>query len=195
VSETVWPDTGGGYGTNYALPSWQQGIDMSRNGGSTILRNSPDVACVADAIWLIAENGQQFNTGGTSAAAPLWAGLAALANQQAAANGQPYIGFINPALYAIGKSSRYASAFHDVTVGNNAVSCCGTNQFFACPGYDLCTGWGTPTGSNLIAALLAPPVPLTITPAALKFSGPVGGPFLPAAQAFVLTNDSNAPFA
>lgn len=194
VSETVWPDTGGGYGTNYALPSWQQGIDMSHNGGSTTLRNSPDVACVADAIWLIAENGQQFNTGGTSAAAPLWAGLAALANQQAAANGQPYIGFINPALYAIGKSSLYASSFHDITVGNNAVSCCGTNQFFACPGYDLCTGWGTPIGGNLIAALLAPPVPLTITPAALTFSGPFGGPFVPAALAFVLTNDSNVPF-
>ena len=151
----------GGFGTNYALPTWQQGLDMGRNGGSTHLRNSPDVACVADSIWLVANNGEQFDTAGTSASAPLWAGLAALANQQAAANGQPPIGFINPALYAIGKSSRYASTFHDTTVGNNTNTCCGTNRFYACPGYDLCTGWGTPIGSNLIAALLAPPVPLT----------------------------------
>jgi uncharacterized repeat protein (TIGR03803 family) len=202
VSETVWSwfpgqpaASGGGFGTNYPMPSWQQGIDMTLSGGSPSLRNSPDVACVADAIWLLAENGEQFNGAGTSAAAPLWAGLAAMANQQAAASGQPYIGFINPALYAIGKSSRYASTFHDTTVGNNTNGCCSTNKFYACPGYDLCTGWGTPIGSNLISALLAPPVPLTITPTApLTFTGPFGGPFRPAAQGFVLTNDSNAPF-
>ena len=187
--------SGGGFGTNYALPSWQQGIDMGRNGGSTSLRNSPDVACVAESIWLVANNGEQYDTAGTSASAPLWAGLAALANQQAAANGQPPIGFINPALYSIGKSSRYASTLHDTAVGNNTNTCCGTNRFYACPGYDLCTGWGTPIGSNLISALLAPPVPLSIMPAAaLAFSGPFGGPFRPAAQAFVLTNDTNTPF-
>ena len=68
-----------------------------------------------------------------------------------------------------------------------------SNKFFASPGYDLCTGWGTPTGSNLISALLAPPAALRITPAApLTFTGPFGGPFRPASQGFVLTNDSNA---
>jgi uncharacterized repeat protein (TIGR03803 family) len=201
VSEIVWSwfpgvpaASGGGFGTNYALPSWQQGIDMSRNGGSTTLRNSPDVACVAESIWLIANNGEQYDTAGTSAAAPLWAGLAALANQQAAAKGQPSIGFINPALYAIGKSSRYASTFHDTIVGNNTNTCCGTNRFYALPGYDLCTGWGTPVASNLISALLAPPMPLAIFPTApLAFSGPVGGPFGPTGQGFVLTNDTNVP--
>ena len=202
VSETVWSwfpgapyASGGGFGTNYPLPAWQQGIDMSRNGGSTTLRNSPDVACVGDSIWIVADNGQQYNTAGTSAAAPLWAGLAALVNQQAAANGQPPIGFINPALYAIGKSSRYAAVFHDTIAGNNTNTCCGTNRFYARPGYDLCTGWGTPIGSNLIASLLAPPVPLTITPTApLVFTGPFGGPFAPASQSLVLTNDSSVPF-
>ena len=132
--------------------------------------------------------------GGTSAAAPLWAGFAALVNQQAAASGKPSIGFVNPAIYAIGKSSGYAAAFHDITVGNNTNGCCSANTFFAGPGYDLCTGWGTPTGSNLISALLAPPAALRITPAApLTFTGPFGGPFRPAAQGFLLTNDSNAP--
>ena len=186
----------GGFGTNYAIPDWQRGIDMTCNGGSTTMRNIPDVACVAADIWLIANNGEQFSGAGTSAAAPLWAGFAALVNQQAAANGQPGIGFINPAIYAIGKSSAYAAAFHDTTTGNNTNACCGAARFFACPGYDLGTGWGTPTGSNLIAALLAPPPALRISPATpLTFTGPSGGPFRPAAQTFVLTNDSNAPLS
>jgi subtilase family serine protease len=159
VSETVWnwglqPDgtyasSGGGISTNQAIPAWQQGLDMSGNGGSTTLRNLPDVACVADGIWVVTDNGMQYAGAGTSAAAPLWAGFTAMVNQQAAASGQTYAGFINPAIYAIGKSSGYASSFHDVTTGNSTNPCCGPNKFFARPGYDLCTGWGTPTGSNL----------------------------------------------
>ncbi len=202
-SETVWNEgqqsngsyvsSGGGSSTNYAIPSWQQGLDMTFNGGSTTMRNLPDVACVADDIWVIVNNGEQGVIGGTSAAAPLWAGFAALVNQQAAASGKPSVGLINPALYAIGKSSAYASAFHDITAGNTTNACCGVNKFLACLGYDLCTGWGTPTGSNLISALLAPPVPLSVTPATpLTFTGPVGGAFRPAGQGFVLTNDGNA---
>ena len=58
-------------------------------------------------------------TAGTSLATPLWAGFMALVNQQAAANGQPPVGFANPALYAIGKSTNYHSCFHDITTGNN----------------------------------------------------------------------------
>jgi uncharacterized repeat protein (TIGR03803 family) len=206
VSETVWnwglqPDgtyasSGGGISTNQAIPAWQQGLDMSGNGGSTTLRNLPDVACVADGIWVVTDNGMQYAGAGTSAAAPLWAGFTAMVNQQAAASGQTYAGFINPAIYAIGKSSGYASSFHDVTTGNSTNPCCGPNKFFARPGYDLCTGWGTPTGSNLISALLAPPVALRITPTAtLTFTGPFGGPFRPAAQGFVVTNDSNVPLS
>jgi uncharacterized repeat protein (TIGR03803 family) len=205
VSEIVWdwgkqPDgsfvgSGGGISTNQAIPSWQQGVDMTSNGGSTATRNLPDVALVSDGIWVIVNNGEQGMAAGTSAAAPLWAGFAALVNQQAAASGKPSIGFINPAVYAIGKSSRYASAFHDITVGNITNATCGNSKFFAFPGYDLCTGWGTPAGGGFISALLAPPVPLSIVPATpLTFTGPFGGPFRPAVQGFVLTNDSNAPF-
>ena len=169
---------------------------MTRNGGSTVLRNLPDVACVADSIWVIVNNGQQGVIGGTSAAAPLWAGFAALVNQQAAAIGQPSVGLFNPAIYAIGKSSTYASAIHDITTGNTTNACCSPNQFFACPGYDLCSGWGTPAGSNLISALLAPPIPLRVTPATLAtFTGPLGGAFGPPVQVFGLTNDSNAPLS
>jgi uncharacterized repeat protein (TIGR03803 family) len=205
-SETVWdlgrqPDgtyvgSGGGSSTNYAIPGWQQGIDMTSNGGSTIKRNLPDVACVADGIWVVVNNGEQGAASGTSAAAPLWAGFAALINEQAAASGKPSVGLINPAIYAIGKSSSYASGFHDITIGNTTNACCGPVKFFACPGYDLCTGWGTPNGSNLISALLTPPVALRITPdAPLTFTGPFGGPFRPAVQGFVLTNDSSGPLS
>ncbi len=76
------------------------------------MRNIPDVACLADVIiWLVANNGQQGAIGGTSAAAPLWAGFTALVNQQAAASGKPYVGFINPAIYAIGGGHAYTTSF------------------------------------------------------------------------------------
>ena len=87
---------------------------------------------------------------GTSASAPLWAGFVALVNQQAASNGGP-IGFINPAIYAIGQSKVYTASFHDITSGCNPN---GGNQFCAEVGYDLCSGWGTPNGANLINALM-----------------------------------------
>ncbi|MCX6927277.1 MAG: immunoglobulin domain-containing protein, partial [Verrucomicrobia bacterium] len=195
-SENAWLLGSGGVSPNYPIPTWQQGVPMSGNGGSTAMRNLPDVACLADEVlWVVVNNGEQGVTGGTSASAPLWAGFVALVNQQAAATGKPAVGFLNPAIYAIGKSSGYNSAFHDITTGNITNTCCGTNRFSAGFGYDLCTGWGTPNGSNLISALLAPPPALRITPATpLAFTGPFGGPFRPSAQGFTLTNDSNAPF-
>lgn len=190
LSETTWAGSGGGISTSYSIPFWQQGVSMTANQGSTTMRNIPDVACLADVvIWLIANNGEHGIVGGTSASAPLWAGFTALVNQQAAAEGKPSVGFINPALYAIGQGSGYGAAFHDITTGNNTNSG-SPEKFFAESGYDLCTGWGTPTGSNLIHALLAPADALRITPATtLTFVGPPGGPFNPAAQIFSLTND------
>jgi uncharacterized repeat protein (TIGR03803 family) len=192
-SETTWQTgtgygSGGGISTIYPLPPWQQGVTMTANHGSTSKRNIPDVACVAEGIWVVVNNGEQGSLGGTSAAAPLWAAFTALANEQAAAAGLPSLGFLNPALYAIGKGPGYTAALHDITTGNNTNSS-SLDNFFAVPGYDLCTGWGTPAGSNLIAALLAPPPSPLISPSAsLTFTGPPGGPFTPAAQAFLLTN-------
>jgi uncharacterized repeat protein (TIGR03803 family) len=194
VSETVWPGSGGGISTSYAIPSWQQGVANTNNQGSATMRNIPDVACLADTtIWLVANNGQHMKIGGTSAATPLWAGFAALANQQAAITGRPSLGFLNPALYAIGEGGSYHSAFHDITSGNNQNANSPT-KFSAVPGYDLCTGWGTPAGSNLIAALLAPPDALQIIPGnGTIFSGPTNGPFSPAAASYTLTNFGAAP--
>jgi hypothetical protein len=86
----------------------------------------------------------------------------ALVNQQAAANGQPSIGFANPALYAIGNGSAYNSCFHDITSGNNIDSQSG-GLFSATAGYDLCTGWGSPKGQSLIDALAPRTAPYTIS--------------------------------
>ena len=124
---------------------------MATNGGSSTYRNIPDVALTADNIFVSYDNGDDSGTYyfmGTSCAAPLWAGFCALVNQQStASNPTNSVGFLNPALYAIGTSAGYSSCFHDITTGNNI----GTNTaglFYATNGYDLCTGWGTPNGNE-----------------------------------------------
>ena len=95
---------------------------MSADQGSTTWRNIPDVAMVADDIIIVADNGQQEVSGGTSASAQLWAAFNALVYQQAAASGQQPVGFINPAVYALGKSGTYSAVFDDVIAGNNSTS-------------------------------------------------------------------------
>ena len=170
VSETVWNwrlvrgsyvGSSGGVSTYYGMPSYQQGVNMSANLGSTTMRNVPDVALTADNVYVVYHNGKGRATGifgGTSCAAPLWAAFTALVNQQSVAVGGPTntVGFLNPAVYAIGKSNpNYTSLFHDITNGNNFDASSPT-KYPAVPGYDLCTGWGTPAGTNLINAL-APP--------------------------------------
>ena len=151
VSETTWGGSGGGTSTRWGIPSWQAGISMQNNLGSTAFRNIPDVAILADTvIYWFSRNGSPGTVGGTSAAAPLWAGFTALINQEASHRGQPPVGFLNPAIYALGKGpvGAYRAAFHDITSGNN-------HKYNAVSGYDLCTGWGSPAGLNTINALLA----------------------------------------
>ncbi len=143
-SETTWSGSGGGVSTVYTIPSYQQGLSMAANGGSTKMRNIPDLGLTADVqMYLIQSNGQAVVVGGTSAAAPLWSGFIALANQQATANAKPRIGFLNSLVYGIGKSSSYSADLNDIRSGNN-------NGFSAVSGYDLATGWGSPAGQHLI---------------------------------------------
>ncbi len=187
-SETVWnwggnTGSGGGVSPNYAIPGWQAQVDMSANNGSTVNRNIPDVALTADGVYVVHDNGVTGAFGGTSCAAPLWAGFCALVNQQSLATGGTTVGFLNPALYAIGAGSNYSNCFHDITTGNNV----GTNTpglFNAVANYDLCTGLGTPNGTNLINALaplaspyfIAQPSSQTVTNGAdLAFTATVGG--------------------
>jgi len=165
VSETTWnwfnrgtgtDGASGGISTLYTIPSWQQGISMSANQGSTTMRNIPDVALTADNVLVAYNNGTSGAVGGTSCAAPLWAGFMALINQQALANGKQPIGFINPAIYSLAQGTGYSSSFHDITTGNNT-NLTSPAKFFAVSGFDLCTGWGTPAGSGLINALAGAP--------------------------------------
>jgi hypothetical protein len=199
ASETVWnertpnPNFGdwgssGGISPTYPIPVWQQGINMTTNQGSTTMRNVPDVALTAANVFIVADNNQQEIAGGTSCAAPLWAGFIALVNQQTAATGKPGVGFINPAVYAIGKGTNYNADFHDVITGDNTWSGSPT-KFYATPGYDLCTGWGTPAGQSLINALAGSPDVLVISPGSgFISSGASGGPFTVASQPYSLTN-------
>src|SRR6266568_4684842 len=192
TSETTWPGSSGGVSLTYPIPSWQQGVSMTANQGSTTYRNLPDVAMVADNCYLIANSGQEYAVSGTSISAPLWASFTALVNQLALTNGESAVGFINPAVYALGKGSNalsYTALFHDITTGNNKNQS-SPARFSAVAGYDLCTGWGTPTGSSLITAL-AIREPLQITPAgSMVISGPVGGPFSPTPPTYSLTNNA-----
>ena len=197
TSETTWNwgllqgsyvGSSGGVSTFYKIPSWQNGANAAAAGGSATMRNIPDVALTADNVWVIYGNGQVQSVGGTSVAAPLWAGFTALVNQQSVAAGRSTVGFINPAIYAIAAGTNYAADFHDITTGNNFNSSSPTN-FSAGTGYDLCTGLGTPAGQNLINDLAGPPDPLGITPATgFAASGPIGGPFSATNWNFSLTN-------
>ena len=150
-SETAWVDSGGGISPDgIAIPSWQQlsGVINSSNKGSTTRRNGPDVSANANfTFYTCADQTACLANayGGTSFAAPMWAGYIALVNQQLAANGQPPIGFLNPTIYAQNVTSSYAADFHDIVSGTSG-------SFSAVPGYDLVTGWGSPN-TGLFGAL------------------------------------------
>jgi uncharacterized repeat protein (TIGR01451 family) len=162
ASETVWNwgiefgidgiGSGGGISTTYPLPIWQTNINFALCQGSSVRRNIPDVALTADNVYVIFGGGQTGIFGGTSCAAPLWAGFTSLVNEQGTNNGLAPVGFLNPTLYALANKAIYTNCFHDITTGNNTWSG-SPNLFFAVTNYDLCTGLGTPNGTNLINAL------------------------------------------
>ncbi|MBZ5582659.1 MAG: S53 family serine peptidase [Acidobacteriia bacterium] len=171
ASETAWADSGGGISPDkIGIPSWQQilGVINSSNKGSTIYRNGPDVSANSDFTFYVCAD-QTTSTanyyGGTSFAAPMWAGYMALVNEQAAANGNARLGFINPAIYPYGVGTGYGADFHDVTTGTSG-------SYSAVSGYDLVTGWGSPNGSGLINALAAmstsPDFTITASPASVS---------------------------
>ncbi|MGC9990491.1 MAG: protease pro-enzyme activation domain-containing protein [Terriglobales bacterium] len=164
ASEGGWTDSGGGITTNSVpIPSWQQltGVINSSNAGSTTLRNGPDVSANANFTFYVCGGGSctANEEGGTSFAAPMWAGYLALANQQAAANGE-VIGFINPIIYPANLTSSYSTYFHDISDGAS------NGKYKTVTGYDLLSGWGSPNGSgliNLLAPVAGGTTPQTIT--------------------------------
>ena len=142
-SETAWVDSGGGISPDkIAIPAYQKlsGVINSSNKGSTTLRSGPDVAANANFTFYTCANqttclANEF--GGTSFAAPMWAGFIALVNQQLVSQGKPTIGFLNPTIYSENVTSAYSTGFHDITSGKSG-------SFSAETGYDLVTGWGSP---------------------------------------------------
>jgi len=151
ASETVWSDGGGGISPDdIPIPSWQKlkGVINKKNEGSTKYRNGPDVAANSNFTFYVCADQSTCTEnywGGTSFAAPMWAGYLALANEQAASKGDNPPGFINPTIYPLGLASGYKTDFHDITSGSNG--------FPAVKGYDLATGWGSPNTDGLINAL------------------------------------------
>ena len=142
-SETAWVDSGGGISPDkIAIPAYQQlsGVITSTNKGSTTLRNGPDVSANANFTFYTCADQTTCEAnefGGTSFAAPMWAGFVALLNQQLVAEGKATIGFLNPSIYSENVTSAYSTGFHDITSGKSG-------SFSATTGYDLVTGWGSP---------------------------------------------------
>ncbi len=182
-AETGWADSGGGYISGTAIPSYQQlpGVINSSNKGSTTLRNAPDVAAEANFDNTTVINGQfESGYGGTSFATPRWAGFIALVNQQSVANGGSTMGFLNPKIYNIGVAANYASNFHDIVSGNNKPSEGSGSGFNAVTGYDLVTGWGSPQGATLVTTLAGsgtgtPDFSLSASPASLSIATGANG--------------------
>jgi kumamolisin len=147
-AEVVWNEdatssaTGGGVSGFFALPAYQKNakVPTLAKGGKTG-RGVPDVAGDADpnSGYQVRVDGQNMVIGGTSAVAPLWAGLIALMNQKL---GKP-VGFLNPLIYG---SLAGTGLFRDITSGNNG-------SYSAAKGWDACTGWGSPIGAKLLTAL------------------------------------------
>jgi kumamolisin len=151
-SEVVWNNgssggaTGGGVSNFFGLPTWQAKAKVPPSvNDKHVGRGVPDIAGDADPQtgYRILVDGQSLTFGGTSAVAPLWAGLIALLNQK---RGQP-IGFLNQLLYQNYSSLAQSHAFHDITSGNNG-------GYSARSGWDACTGLGTPDGKRLLDALI-----------------------------------------
>jgi subtilase family serine protease len=165
TGETTWglPDgspgtgfqaSGGGFSHLFRRPSYQAHVP-----GIGSMRGVPDVAADANpstGIAVVTTNpGGGYSVsghGGTSASAPLWAGIIALADQFA----KRHLGFVNPAVYRIARGSRYHQAFHDITAGpaNTAKFRSATiTGYRAGPGWDPVTGWGSPNAQVLVPLL------------------------------------------
>lgn len=141
--------SGGGYSSRFSRPSYQNGIARTR-----ATRGVPDVAANADANTAMAieySDGELRPASGTSASAPLWAGVIALADQAAGR----HLGFVNPAIYDIARSHAYHQAFHDIVTGDNSVLWrTGVfDGYNASRGWDPVTGWGSPNARYLVPLL------------------------------------------
>ena len=163
ISETAWglpygdpgsafQASGGGFSRLFARPAYQDDVP-----GIGATRGVPDVSADANGhtgMAIVLSDGSTYmirDSGGTSASAPIWAALIALADQYAGRQ----LGFVNPAIYQIARGSSYHRAFHDVATGNNTVEFLPTTitGYQATPGWDPVTGWGSPDAQVLVPLL------------------------------------------
>ncbi|MFC0539940.1 S53 family peptidase [Kutzneria chonburiensis] len=136
-SETGWNGSGGGYSSVFALPSFQSGVKI----GTSNKRQVPDVSAQGGPTGIsVYTQGQWTSVYGTSGAAPIWAGVAAVYNQAAAAKGKTGLGSANAKLYGLAKTN-----FHDITSGSNGAYRAGS-------GFDLVTGIGSPDTGKILTA-------------------------------------------
>jgi kumamolisin len=147
TAEVAWNElaagegaTGGGVSGFFALPTYQQQAGVPKSPSGFVGRGVPDVSGDADPEtgYNVIVDGSATVIGGTSAVAPLWAGLLARINQSLGKN----VGYVNPLLYA----AKSAATFHDITSGTNGT-------YSAGPGWDACTGLGSPDGTTLLVSL------------------------------------------
>ena len=179
ASETAWGDTtdttfsplgsggGGGFSAVWPVPSYQANLPGHPSG-----RSVPDVALNSDPNtgYSIYYKGVWHVYGGTSTAAPLWAGFTALVNQQRAAQSLGRVGFLNPLVYQIGASASYTNDFHDITSGDNL-------YYTAAVGYDNATGWGSFNGAALLTTLVnGLPAPQNATVTGVVTAADTGAP-------------------
>ncbi len=156
VGETTWSEpllsqgSGGGVSHYFGRPKWQTGVGTGGQADTGNGRQVPDVSADADPATgnFIVAGGQASQGGGTSLAAPMWAGFTALWDQLLKANHDRPVGFFNPVLYHLANSTQPYPPFHDITVGGN-------DFYLATPGYDMVTGLGSPNVANLARDLLA----------------------------------------
>jgi subtilase family serine protease len=150
---SLFQASGGGFSHLFARPSYQNGVH-----GIGAMRGVPDVAADGNphtGFPVVTSSGSGGYTisghGGTSAAAPTWAGIIALADQYA----KRHLGFVNPAIYQIARSPQYHQAFHDITVGDNTAKFPHETitGYRAGPGWDPVTGWGSPDAEVLVPLL------------------------------------------
>jgi kumamolisin len=158
-SEVVWNEGrqggagGGGVSTKFTLPDYQKNASVPKSPNGNAGRGVPDVAGDADPQtgYQIILTGKELVIGGTSAVAPLWAGLIALINQQLVTNGSGPAGLLNTMLYQLPAGSK---ALRDITEGSNDIDG-DLGVYSAGAGWDACTGLGTPNGQALLQALTA----------------------------------------
>jgi subtilase family serine protease len=149
-AETGWDDSAGGPSVDKTIKieSYQLPLINKKNAGSTTLRNVPDVGAAADFNFYICAQGTCVGGyAGTSFSSPIWTGFVALANQQAATNNAPEIGFLNPTLYNLSATKKtYKKILHDPIGGQSGI-------YNTVKGFDLVTGLGSMNSTGLIKAL------------------------------------------